>query len=304
MNVRTAVALLVLASLPLVSRADDQTKADELGESQYVQNGDVKIHCMVKGEGPLLVLLHGFPDFWYTWRKQIPALAENHRVVAMDLRGFNKSSQPEGVEAYAMTNLVSDVHAVVQNFGKSDGATIVGHDWGGMIAWSYAMAHADKTERLIILNLPHPACLSRELANNPDQQKASAYARRFQQPDAASVLNAEGLAFWVQDSQARERYYEAFRRSSFEGMLNYYKANYPREPYKATAAFPKVKCPVLMIHGLKDTALLSDGLNGTWDQLENTLTLVTVPGANHFVQQDAPELVTQTMVQWLANGPR
>lgn len=290
-----AIGLFLFAGLLTVAHAED------LGESQFVQSGDVKIHCMVKGEGPLLVLLHGFPDFWYTWRKQIPELAKTHRVVAMDLRGFNKSDQPEGVAAYAMPKLVGDVHAVVEHFAKDDSATIVGHDWGGMIAWSYAMAHSERTNRLIILNLPHPACLTRELEISSDQQKASAYARRFQEPDAASFLNAEGLAFWVKDADAREKYFEAFRRSSFEGMLNYYKANYPREPYKQRTEFPKVKCPVLMIHGLKDTALLSDGLNGTWDHLENTLTLVTVPNADHFVQQDAPELVTRTITNWLKN---
>jgi CubicO group peptidase (beta-lactamase class C family) len=141
--------------------------------------------------------------------------------------------------------------------------------------------------------------LGRELANNPEQQKASAYARRFQQPNAAAELTAEGLAFWVKDPDAREQYLAAFRRSSFEGMLNYYKANYPREPHAEQTDFPKVQCPVLLIHGLKDTALLADGLNGTWNYVADTLTLVTVPDASHFVQQDAAELVTKTITSWL-----
>ena len=146
---------------------------------------------------------------------------------------------------------------------------------------------------------PREKALSRELANNPKQQEASAYARRFQQPDAANDLTAEGLAFWVTDPDAREKYIEAFRRSSFEGMLNYYKANYPRTPYQQMTDFPKVKCSVLMIHGLKDTALLPGGLNDTWQYVEQDLTLITVPDASHFVQQDAADLVTREMVRWL-----
>ena len=111
MNPRYVAAFSLLVVLLAPVRADEG-----LGKSEMIENGDVKIHCMVKGEGPLLVLLHGFPDYWYTWRKQIPALAESHRVVAIDLRGFNKSSQPKGVENYALPKLVSDVHAVVQHF--------------------------------------------------------------------------------------------------------------------------------------------------------------------------------------------
>jgi len=153
---------------------------------------------------------------------------------------------------------------------------------------------------LVIVNLPHLNALRRELANNPEQQKASAYARRFQQPDAASQLTAEGLAFWVRDADARKKYVDAFERSSFEAMLNYYKANYPRKPYEQPANTPKVKCSVLMIHGLKDLALLPGGLNDTWRWLERDLTLVTLPDAGHFAHHDAAEFVTKQMKNWLA----
>ena len=272
--------------------------AQEIGEHGYVSSGDVKIHYVTAGQGPLVVMMHGFPDYWYTWRKQIPAIAKSHQVVAIDLRGYNKSNQPEGIEQYALPKLVGDVEAVIRHFGR-DRAVIVGHDWGGMIAWSFAMQRPQMTQRLVVLNLPHPAGLTRELADNPAQQKASAYARHFQQPDAASGLTAEGLTFWVKDPEARTKYVEAFKRSSFEAMLNYYKANYPREPYRRQADFPKVQCPTLLIHGLKDTALLASGLDGVWDQIDQPLTLVTVPDADHFVQQDAADLVTKTIVHWL-----
>jgi len=287
--------VFTLLTIAATARAD----GDDTGKHGFVTNGDVKIHYVTAGKGPLVVMLHGFPDYWYTWRKQIPALAKNHQVVAIDLRGFNKSDKPEGVANYAIPKLVSDVEAVIKHFGPKK-ATVIGHDWGGMIAWSFAMQRPEMTGRLVILNLPHPACLTRELASNPAQQKASAYARAFQKTDAASKLTAAGLTFWVRDASARKQYVEAMKRSSLEGMLNYYKANYPRQPYKVQTDFPKVKCPVLMIHGLKDKALLADGLNGTWKHLEQPLTLVTVPDAGHFVQQDEPELVTRTIVRWLA----
>jgi len=285
-------------------RADDPpaTKADSpegLGTHGFAQSGDVRIHYVTKGEGPLVVLIHGFPDFWYTWRHQMPALAEHNQVVAIDMRGYNESSQPEGVENYTLEKLVSDVEAVIRHFQK-DRATIVGHDWGGAVAWSFAMTRPELTERLIILNLPHPNGLFRELAANPEQQKNSAYARFFQQDAAAATLTPEMLATWVKDPAAKAKYVEALRRSSMEGMLNYYKANYPRPPYEPPAEeFPKVRCPVLMFHGLKDKALLSPALNGTWDWIEAELTLVTIPEADHFVQHDAADVVTRTMVDWL-----
>jgi pimeloyl-ACP methyl ester carboxylesterase len=139
----------------------------------------------------------------------------------------------------------------------------------------------------------------RELAGNPQQRKNSAYARNFQKEDAAKSLKPQMLVFWVKEPEARKKYLEALGRSSLEGMLNYYKANYPREPYRADAKFPLVKCPVLMIHGLDDKALLPGALNDTWKWVEKDLTLITVPGAGHFVHRDKPEFVTRKVVGWL-----
>lgn len=269
-----------------------------LGTHGFAQSGDVKIHYVTMGEGPLVVMVHGFPDYWYTWREQMPALAKDFKVVAIDQRGYNKSGQPKGVDEYAMDKLVGDVKSVIEHFG-CDQATVVGHDWGGAVAWTFAMAHPAMTERLVILNLPHFNGLRRELAGNPAQHAASAYAREFQSEDAASKLSAEGLAFWVKNQDAKEKYVEAFKRSSFEAMLNYYKANYPRPPYDNSEELPLVECSVLMIHGLKDTALLPGALSGTWNWVKKDLTLVTLPGAGHFVQQDESETVTRTIVSWL-----
>ncbi|MAG94558.1 MAG: alpha/beta hydrolase [Planctomycetaceae bacterium] len=287
--------------LTLATLMVDSARAAELGTDGFVDSEGVKIHYVTMGEGPLVVLIHGFPDYWYSWRKQMPALAKHFTVVAIDQRGYNKSDQPQGVENYTVDKLVGDLVAVVDHF-KQEKAVIVGHDWGGMVAWNFAMRFPKKTDRLVILNLPHPKGLMRELANNPDQRKNSQYARDFQKADAASKLKPELLVGWVRDPEARKKYLEAFERSSMEAMLNYYKANYPREPYAdGTREFPKVRCSVLMFHGLKDKALLPGALNGTWNWVERDLTLITVPAAGHFVQQDAAELVTKKMLKWLVD---
>ena len=287
---------LVLSSTHALAGSD----LDRTVEHGYANSSGVKIHYASLGKGPLVIMIHGFPDFWYTWRDQMQALSSTYQVVAIDQRGYNLSDKPKGVENYDIGLLVGDVIAVIKHLGR-DKAIIVGHDWGGIVAWTLAMTRPELVEKLIILNLPHPKGLRRELANNPQQQQNSQYARNFQKEDAHKQLTAEGLARWVKDAEARKKYIEAFSRSDFEGMLNYYKRNYPREPYpEDTSPVIKVKAPVLMIHGLKDTALLAGALNNTWEWLEKDLTLVTVPDAGHFVQQDASDLVTRTIKMWLA----
>jgi pimeloyl-ACP methyl ester carboxylesterase len=263
----------------------------------YADSNGVKIHYASLGSGPLIVMIHGFPDFWYTWRDQMEALSDKYQCVAIDQRGYNLSDKPKGVENYDVRLLVGDVAAVIKALGR-DKAIIVGHDWGGLVAWQVALNLPQMTEKLIILNLPHPRGLSRELANNPAQQKASLYARNFQKPE--TTVTPEQIVFWVKDPDAKKKYLEAFKRSDTEAMLNYYRRNYPREPYvEDTSPVVKTKMPVLMIHGLGDTALLSGALNNTWDWMGQDLTLVTIPGAGHFVQQDASELVSKSMRMWL-----
>ncbi len=273
---------------------------------KYADNDGVKIHYVVTGSGPLVVFIHGFPDYWYSWRDQMMALEDSFTVAAMDQRGYNLSDKPHGVDQYLMPNLVADVAAVIKAQGQTS-AVVVGHDWGGAVAWNVAMTRPELVNRLIILNLPHPAGLAREFATNAQQRKNSQYAMDFQKPDAHKQLTAQGLSRWVADPDARARYVEAFARSDFEAMLNYYKANYPRlsatdspgDEAPQPPDYPKVKSPVLMFHGLNDQALLPGALNGTWEWLDKDLTLVTVPGAGHFVQQDASELVSATMRSWL-----
>lgn len=296
--VLTGVLLLITAPLRAAETAallDIERKVTH----GYTTNDGVRIHYAQLGQGPLVVMIHGFPDCWMTWRVQMEALARNHEVVAIDQRGYNLSDRPKGVENYDMKFLAADVAAVIRARGR-ERAIVVGHDWGGVVAWTFAMTRPEMTEKLVILNLPHPRGLHRELVNNPEQRKNSAYARRFQQEGAHTNLTAEGLTFWIKDPAVRARYVEAFRRSDFEAMLNYYKRNYPREPYtEDTSPVVKVKCPVLMMHGLKDKALGHAALNGNWQYVEKDLTLVTVPEADHWVQQDAADFVTRTMAGWL-----
>ena len=293
-----ATVALLLAAAP--ARAQDVWDRVEHG---HVDSGGVKIHYATLGQGPLVVMVHGFPDFWYSWRHQMAALSDSYQVVAIDQRGYNQSDKPAGREQYELSRLVADLKAVVEHF-KQPRAVIVGHDWGGYVAWTFAMQHPELTERLIICNFPHPRGLMRELAHNPEQQMNSAYARRFQEPDAAKNLSAEGLAKRIGDETVRARFIEAFRRSDFEAMLNYYKQNYPYPPYREDPSpVIKVKAPVLMIHGLADTALLAAALDRNWEWVDDTLTLVTVPGVGHWVQNDAAELVSSTMKAWLAKKP-
>lgn len=291
-----------ISLLAITAFAADNNDLDAKVEHGYADSNGVKIHYAALGPNaaPLMVMIHGFPDFWFTWRDQMVALSKDYRVVAIDQRGYNLSDKPKGVENYDMQLLAGDVAAVVKHH-KRNKAIIVGHDWGGAVAWTVAMALPQMVEKLIILNLPHPKGLSRELANNPEQQKNSQYARNFQQPEFHTKLTAEGISGWVKDPAAKQKYIEAFKRSDFEAMLNYYKRNYPREPYQENKnPLPKVQCPVLMIHGLDDTALLPGALNNTWEWLEKDLTLVTVPKAGHFVQQDASDFVSRSMKMWLA----
>ena len=290
-----AAALLVAAAASPVLAAGIDDKVTH----GYADSNGVKIHYAKMGSGPLIVMIHGFPDYWYTWRDQMEGLADRFTVVAMDQRGYNLSDKPAGVENYDMRLLVGDVVAVIKAQGQPQ-AIVVGHDWGGVVAWQVAMNVPQVVDRLVILNLPHPRGLSRELAHNPEQQKNSAYARRFQEDGAEKTLPADGLASWVKDPDVKKKYVEAFGRSDFGAMLNFYKRNYPREPYmEDTSPVKKIQMPVLMFHGLKDTALLSGALNGTWNWMEKDLTLVTVPDAGHFVQADAANLVTTSMRAWL-----
>lgn len=274
---------------------------EERVEQHYVDNDGVNIHYVALGkEGPLIVMLHGFPDYWYSWRRQLEALSDDYRVVALDMRGYNLSGKPAGVDNYTLPRLVEDVAAVIHHQGYSE-AVIMGHDWGGVVGWNFAMTRPEMTQRLIILNVPHPRALSRELANNPKQRRVMQFARNFQRSDAHLTMTSRQLAHWVVDPDAHEKYVRAFNNSDFEAMLNYYKANFPDQPYEEDVApVARISDPVLLICGLDDPIFVDESLNDTWKWVEKDLTIVTIPGSSHFVHHDAAILVNSTIQDWLA----
>ncbi len=281
-----------------ISEADALALEDK-AEHRYANNNGVKIHYALYGSGPLVVFLHGFPDYWLTWRHQMLALAKSFRAAALDMRGYNLSDKPKGVENYNINRLVDDAAAVIDAEGEKS-AVVVGHDWGGATAWNIAMRRPELVGRLAILNMPHPYSLARELATNPEQVKYSQYARNFMDPEFYKQISLDRLGNWVRDPAAKAKHLEAMQRSDPQAMLHYYQANYPREPYRVWNSEPAhVKMPTLLIHGLKDKALAATGLNGLWNWVDADLTITTIPGADHFVQQDAADLVSRTLLAWL-----
>ncbi len=280
----------------------DETAMVAAMEDKYADNNGVNIHYVASGMGPLVVMVHGFPDYSGSWSKLMPELSDAYRVAAMDTRGYNLSDQPEDPSAYAMPNLVEDIAAVIRAEGR-DSATVIGHDWGAAISWNFAFTHPEMLDQLVILSVPHPTSFAAEMADpNSKQNENAAYARNFQQPGSENNLTAEGLAGWVQDPEMKPKYVEAFGRSSFAGMMNYYRMNYPsgdNAPDPNAPALPTIDAPVLVIHGMEDTALLSSGHNNTWEHISKDTSMLMIPDAGHFVQHDAADLVNATIRSWL-----
>lgn len=305
-----SLLLAIIVSFGVVNARADSVWDDV--EHGYAENNGVKIHYAAIGEGPTVVMIHGFPDFWYSWRHQMEGLKDHFRLIAIDQRGYNRSDQPRGVENYDMSLLVGDVAAVIRAQGEEP-VTVVGHDWGGAVAWNVAFSRPDLVSNLVILDLPHPNGLANAWANNAEAFANTNYARVFRDGEVTDPdiffgrpMNAQTISGWVTDEEARKKYVDAFERSSFSAMLNYYKRNYPdlwspdaTQTSLAQGDIPQVQAPTLMFHGLQDQALHSDALNNTWDWIDHDLTIVTAPNAGHFIQQDAAELVTTTMKWWL-----
>ena len=170
----------------------------------YADNNGVKIHYASVGEGPLVVMLHGFPDYWYTWRDQMMALKDNFQVVAMDLRGYNLSGQPEGIDNYKMTHLMQDVVAVINANGKEK-AIIVGHDWGGGIAWQLAIHRPEVVEKLIVCNLTHPTPQAAENLRVWAENGNVSYTDDFRK-HTSETLPPAWLSGWVKDAEAKKQY--------------------------------------------------------------------------------------------------
>jgi pimeloyl-ACP methyl ester carboxylesterase len=272
--------------------------------------GGIRLHYVEAGEGPLVVLLHGFPEFWYEWRHQIPALAAaGFRVVAPDMRGYNLSDKPEGVERYRVELLVEDVAGLVRHLG-AERAHVVGHDWGGVVAWYFAMLRPALLDRLVVLNAPHPAAFAREIVK-PDQMLRSAYAGFFQLPAVPELALRAGdfalLERVLRTEPARpgaftdadvERYKEAFAQpGALTASLNYYRAfaRQDRPEVRAIAA------PTLLVWGEKDPHLvvrLTEGL----EEWVPGIRVERIPEASHWVAADEPERVNRLLAGFLRGG--
>ncbi|MCP3730522.1 alpha/beta hydrolase [Sphingomonas sp. MG17] len=266
---------------------------------------------------PAILLLHGFPESHRTWRHQIPALAKRFFVIAPDQRGFARSSKPAGVEHYTPDKPVADLLALATHFGK-DRFTLVGHDWGGAIAWMAALQHPDRIERLIIVNAPHPFVFQKSLYDDMAQRAASQYIRAFRNPGLEAHIDRIGLGAFFDTSFAshadpallapeRDAYLDEWGQpGAMTAMLNWYRASAvvvpamdetPERPAFLDAPFPPLKMPVLVIWGMGDTALLPVQLDGL-RALVPDLTVVKVE-AGHFVPWEKPAEVTGTMLGWL-----
>ncbi|HEY9901926.1 MAG TPA: alpha/beta hydrolase [Candidatus Sericytochromatia bacterium] len=281
---------------------------EETWRHEYIVSNGIKLHYVTQGEGPLMLMLHGFPEFWYSWRHQIPELAKDYKVVALDLRGYNESDKPPQQSAYVMSEFIKDVEGVIKGLGY-DRCVLVGHDWGGAIAWNFAYAHPEMLERLIVLNIPHPAKFA-EGMRIPQQLLRSSYVFFFQLPllpelllqasDYEAIANAlTGMAvdkstFSTADIEAYKN--AAAKRGALTAMLNYYRnalSNFRQQDWSL------LQVPTLMIWGEEDKALGKELSYGT-EAYVRDFQIHYIPNCSHWVQQEQPELVNRYIREFLA----
>jgi epoxide hydrolase 4 len=283
----------------------------DLIEHRYANLGDVRLHYVEAGEGPLVVLLHGFPQFWYMWRFQIPALAEaGFRVVAPDMRGYNLSEKPRGVSSYRVELLARDVEHLILACGE-ESAMVVGHDWGAAVAWVTAMMYPERVKRLGILNVPHPERFARGLLR-PAQLLRSSYMFFFQIPRLPEkglvVGDFASLRYALRNEQMHpgaftdvdiERYVEALARpGALTAALNYYRALFRRNPLKARALLRRIEAPVMVIWGERDRYLSKELAEPAPAWVPN-LRVERLPDASHFVAEDRPDEVNSLLIGFL-----
>ena len=284
--------------------------------SAYV-NG-VRLHYVTQGVGPLLILLHGFPEFWYSWRYQIPALAKHFTVVAPDMRGYNESDKPSGVAHYHIDRLTGDVQGLIRAFHE-ERAVIVGHDWGGGVAWSFAANYPHLTERLVVLNCPHPGAFQKALQENRQQLRRSWYIFYFQLPwlpelglrlfrrrFIAQAFRGMAVRKEAFPDEELHKYAEALATpGSARAAINYYRAAFRHRLRHGAIHLPQISRPTLLIWGEEDTAL---GKELTYDMDEyfsDRFEIKYIPKCSHWVQQEQPELVNRYLLEFLlAEGKR
>ncbi len=286
---------------------------------EYVNANGIRMHCvtMGDGDGPLIVFLHGFPEFWYSWRHQIPFFAQNFKVVAPDMRGYGDTDKPKEIKEYKIGKLSRDIIELIHSFGK-ESAIIVGHDWGGIIGWSIAMIAPNVVEKLIVMNAPHPLVFKKNAFRSLAQMKKSWYMFFFLlQKVPEKVLSSNDfkiLRHFFESSIKRkdrftqvdiEEYVSAWRKYGSTGLtggINYYRANLVSEFWKnhgESTPYPKIMNPTLMIWGENDSFLGIEMTENTQKSVEAPFLLKLIPGCGHWVQQEAPDEVNQIMYEFL-----
>jgi pimeloyl-ACP methyl ester carboxylesterase len=269
--------------------------------------------------GEAIVFLHGFPESHRTWREIAPVLAEEYFVVVPDQRGFGASDKPLGVEQYKADRIVEDLFALADHFGL-DRFTLVGHDWGGAVAWLAALRHPDRLRRLVIVNAPHPYVFQKSLIEDAPQRAASQYITAFRNPGMEQALAAMGLdAFYsktfashadisrISDEERAAYLADWSAPGALTAMLNWYRASEVVVPAVGEAAalpawtkapFPTLKVPTLVIWAMRDTALLPVQLGGLYDLID-ALKIVQVPDAGHFIPWEKPAPVLRAIDEFM-----
>ena len=279
-------------------------------EHGYAEVNGVRLHYARAGAGPLMLFLHGFPEFWRGWKKPLEHFGARGRLaVAPDQRGYNLSDKPEGVEQYRTRLLIEDIRQLARSLG-GERFVLVGHDWGGAVAWGFAIAHPELLSQLVMVNSPHPYIFWRELATNPAQQQASAYMLLLRDAKAERVLSQDGYAKLWQfafgwgtppfSEEDKAEYLAAWGQpGALTGGLNWYRASPLYPPSAADPGASRlrleakdflVKVPTLVIWGEADKALLPGCLEGL-EECVPDLRVVRVPGASHWIVHERPELV-------------
>ena len=277
-------------------------------QHDYANVNGVRLHYAHAGRGPLILFLHGFPEFWYCWTKQLEEFGRDHHAVAPDLRGYNLSDRPAEVRQYKARVLVEDIRQLAARF-ESKKFVLVGHDWGGAVAWGLAIAHPELLAKLVIINSPHPVPFARELAHSTAQQDASQYMNLLRSAKAERVLSEDNYARlqkmtldgWgdaASGSADRAAYIGAWSQpGALTGGLNYYRASplYPpvgddpgASALNLDPADFMVRVPTMVVWGMRDQALLPTNLDGL-EKCVPDLRIERLPEASHWVMHEQPE---------------
>ncbi|MEP6923133.1 MAG: alpha/beta hydrolase [Pyrinomonadaceae bacterium] len=282
-------------------------------EFSYAQISDVRLHYATAGTGEhLVVLLHGFPEFWYSWRHQIEALSRDFTVVAPDLRGYNLSSKPLNVKDYEIDNLVDDVTGLIRHFGREQ-AAVVGHDWGAIVAWKTALKYPEYVWKLAALQVPPSGALQQNMTLR--QFLASWYLFFFQIPRLPEWLMRRkdfALLERVLTKTATQNVFSSediakYKKSWSEdgaitAAVNYYRANVFKSFFGKTNlenSSGKIKVPTLFIYGEKDTAILPETVRNVQQFVDAPYLELRIPNASHWVQQEAATEVSDALLKFL-----